>query len=45
VVDLKAFVDEFAAGMEAADALRPQAHSHRDVTRTYRPGIGPFFGG
>jgi len=42
MVDLQAFVDDFAAAMEAADALKPQAHSHRDFTRTYQHGIGPF---
>ncbi len=28
--------------MEAVDRQQPQAKSHRDTTRLYRPGIGPF---
>jgi hypothetical protein len=28
--------------METVDRRRPQASSHRDATRLYQPGIGPF---
>ena len=28
--------------METVDHRRPQASSHRDATRLYQPGIGPF---
>src|SRR6266581_3006325 len=41
-MDLRQIVRDFAAGMEAADQRHPQAASHRDATRLYRPGIGPF---
>jgi hypothetical protein len=41
-VELDDFVSDFAAAMEAVDARGPQAHSHRDPSRSYRPGIGPF---
>jgi hypothetical protein len=41
-VDLGQIVRDFALGMEAADHRSPQATSHRDTTRLYRPGIGPF---
>jgi len=41
-VELDELVCDFARGMCAADGLRPQAASHRDATRLYRPGIGPF---
>lgn len=33
---------DFAAGMAAADALKPQAKSHRREGVVYRAGIGPF---
>jgi hypothetical protein len=42
VMDLRQIVRDFAEGMEAADHRYPQAASHRDATRLYRPGIGPF---
>jgi hypothetical protein len=42
VVDLGQIVRDFALGMEAVDHRSPQAASHRDATRLYRPGIGPF---
>jgi hypothetical protein len=41
-MDLGQIVQDFAAGMEAADHRRPQAASQRDATRFYQPGIGPF---
>jgi hypothetical protein len=41
-MDLAQIVRDFATGMEAADHRCPQAASHRDATRLYRPGIGPF---
>ena len=41
-MQLAQIVRDFAAGMEAADRRRPQAASHRDATRLYQPGIGPF---
>jgi hypothetical protein len=41
-VELDQFVADFARGMQAADALRPQAAHHRDATRLYKLGIGPF---
>jgi hypothetical protein len=37
---LDQLVHDFAAGMAAVDALRPQAESARSE-RTYQPGIGP----
>ena len=39
-MDLGTFVQDFVAGMTAADALRPQ-HTSR-TGREYQPGIGPF---
>jgi hypothetical protein len=41
-VDLDQIVRDFALAMEEVDHQRPQAKSHRDATRSYRPGIGPF---
>jgi hypothetical protein len=41
-VDRDQIVHDFALGMEIVDYRRPQAASHRDTTRLYRPGIGPF---
>jgi hypothetical protein len=41
-MDLGQMVHDFAVGMEADDHRYPQAASHRDATRLYRPGIGPF---
>jgi hypothetical protein len=41
-MELGQIVGDFAAGMQAADHKRPQAASHRDGTRLYKPGIGPF---
>lgn len=41
-MELGQIVRDFAAGMEAADRRSPQAASHRDGTRLYKPGIGPF---
>ena len=41
-MDLCQLVRDFAEGMEAPDRRHPQAASHRDTTRLYRPGIGPF---
>lgn len=41
-MDLDRIVCDFAAAMEAADHQQPQANSHRDATRRYQPGIGPF---
>jgi hypothetical protein len=35
-------VRDFALAMEVVDHQRPQAASHRDATRLYQPGIGPF---
>lgn len=37
---LEQFVGDFARGIEAADAKRPQATSQRSK-RPYQPGIGP----
>jgi hypothetical protein len=42
IVDLGDIVRDFALAMEAVDHRRPQAASHRDATRLYKPGIGPF---
>jgi hypothetical protein len=41
-VNLGQIVHDFAQAMEAVDHRRPQAASHRDATRLYQPGIGPF---
>jgi hypothetical protein len=41
-MELADIVRDFAAGMEAVDHGQPQAASHRDSTRLYQPGIGPF---
>jgi hypothetical protein len=41
-VDLDQIVRDFALAMEVVDHRQPQARSHRDATRSYRPGIGPF---
>jgi hypothetical protein len=41
-VDLGQIVRDFALAMETVDHRRPQASSHRDATRLYQPGIGPF---
>lgn len=41
-VDLGQIVRDFAMAMEAVDHQSPQATSHRDATRLYQPGIGPF---
>jgi hypothetical protein len=41
-VDLDQIVRDFALAMEAVDHQWAQAKSHRDATRSYRPGIGPF---
>jgi hypothetical protein len=41
-VDLGRIVEDFAVAMEVVDHRRPQAASHRDATRLYQPGIGPF---
>jgi hypothetical protein len=41
-VDLGQIVRDFALAMETVDHRRPQAASHRDAARLYRPGIGPF---
>jgi hypothetical protein len=41
-VDLSQVVRDFARAMETVDHRRPQAASHRDAARLYRPGIGPF---
>jgi hypothetical protein len=41
-VDLGRIVRDFALAMETVDHRRPQASSHRDATRLYQPGIGPF---
>jgi hypothetical protein len=41
-VDLDEIIHDFALAMEAVDHQRPQAKSHRDATRLYQPGIGPF---
>jgi hypothetical protein len=41
-VELGQIVRDFAMAMEAADHRQPQAKSHRDATRSYWPGIGPF---
>jgi hypothetical protein len=41
-MELGKIVCDFAAGMQAADHRSPQAASHRDGSRLYRPGIGPF---
>ena len=41
-MELDELTRDFAAGMVAADALRPQASSHRREGVTYQPGIGPF---
>jgi hypothetical protein len=41
-VDLGQIVRDFALAMEVVDHRRPQAASHRDATRLYPPGIGPF---
>jgi hypothetical protein len=42
VVDLDQIVRDFALAMEVVDHRCPQAASHRDATRLYQPGIGPF---
>ena len=42
IVNLGQIVHDFARAMEAVDHRRPQAASHRDATRLYQPGIGPF---
>lgn len=41
-MELSQLVQDFAAGMVAADARSPQAFSRRDQTRRYQHGIGPF---
>lgn len=41
-MDLGQIVRDFALAMEVVDHWQPQAKSHRDATRSYRPGIGPF---
>ena len=41
-MDLGQIVRDFAHAMEVIDHRRPQAASHRDATRLYQPGIGPF---
>jgi hypothetical protein len=41
-VDLIRIVRDFALAMEVVDHRCPQAASHRDATRLYQPGIGPF---
>jgi hypothetical protein len=41
-MDLGQIVRDFALAMETVDQRRPQATSHRDATRLYQPGIGPF---
>ncbi len=41
-VGLGEFVSDFATAMESVDSKGPQAVSHRDPKKTYRPGIGPF---
>lgn len=40
MVDLHAFVSDFAECIQAADSRRPQASSHSG-RRTYQPGLGP----
>src|SRR5450631_4344610 len=40
VADIDQIVCDFALTMEAVDHQRPQAKSHRNTTRSYRPGIG-----
>lgn len=41
-MDLGQIVRDFAQAMEVVDHRRPQAASHRDATKLYQPGIGPF---
>jgi hypothetical protein len=41
-VDLSRIVRDFALAMETVDHRSPQASSHRNATRLYQPGIGPF---
>jgi hypothetical protein len=42
IVDLDQIVRDFALAMEVVDHRQPRARSHRDATRSYQPGIGPF---
>jgi len=42
MMELAELTRDFAAGMVAADALCPQASSHRREGVSYQPGIGPF---
>jgi hypothetical protein len=41
-MELREIVVDFARAMEIVDHRGPRAASHRDSSRLYQPGIGPF---